>query len=306
MNTLDFLFKFVKKRERKRLVVVEPADVHTMQAIKQAANKEMISPLLVGNSEKIKEIAEKTEFDVNNYEIVSAKDEAESSNIAARLVGEGKADFIMKGTVKTSTLLKAILNKEYGLRRGERVLSHVGIFEVKRNGESILIFLTDGGMNISPDVNQKISIIKNAIDLTNSLLFKKKNIFLVSGFSSVDTRFKDTIDSSMIFTMGACGDFEDYTKNVYIMGPVSLNDLFLNLKSSLNPDTANIFILPDMVSGNFMGKGLLYFAKARWAGIVVGAKIPIVLVSRADSDESKLLSICLGSTLCHCVTHYNS
>jgi len=231
-----------------------------------------------------------------NIPIVHSENEVISSEIAVKLISEGKANILMKGLVKTATLLKAVLNKEWGLRTGN-LLSHVAILETP--GLDRLIFVTDGGMIIKPDLNQKIGIIQNAVNLAHDLGYERPNVALIAAVEVVNPDMPETMEAAIISKMAD----RKQIKGCNIDGPLGLDNA-LNLMAAKIKNVesnvagkADILVVPDIHSGNFLGKSAVYLANGKIAGLVVGAKVPIIIVSRADSSESKINSIALAAAI---------
>jgi len=199
----------------------------------------------------------------------------------------------MKGLIKTSTLLKAVLNKEWGLRT-ERLLSHVVLMEIP--GFDRLLFLTDGGMVIRPSLEEKVQIIMNAVDLAKRLGYEKPKVALIAAVETVNEKIPETVEASIIAKMAERGQI----KGCIIDGPLGFDNAvstFAARVKGIKSDVAgiaDILVVPDIHSGNFLGKSVVYFAKGRIAGVVVGARKPVVIVSRADTEESKFYSVVLG------------
>lgn len=296
INKLDELLQ-LKHEEKMILVVVASHDKEVLEAVIEASNLGIIEPILIGDKEKTKKIAKEKDLKIDSYQIINEKDLARSAEIGVKLVRKGKANFIMKGLVDTSTLMKAVLNKEWGLRT-KSLLSHVMIYELPMYHK--LIYLTDGGMNLYPDLNQKFKIIENSVKLAKILGKTKIKVACLAAKEKVDAKMIATVDGMELKKQYEEGYFEE---GVIVDGPMAL-DLAISKKSaeikrykSLVAGDADILLVPNIEMGNGIGKSITYFAKGKSAGIIMGAKVPIVLVSRADTYESKLYSIALGSMI---------
>jgi phosphate butyryltransferase len=213
------------------------------------------------------------------------------------MVKEGKAEMLMKGKVDTSSLLKAVLDKETGLRTGA-FLSHVAVVEVKAYPKLMLV--TDGGMNIKPDIKQKADIIRNAVEVAKRLGIERPKVACLSAVELVNPDMPETIDAAGLVKMAERGDIKD----VIIDGPIAF-DVAVDveagrMKGIISPVAGgtDIFLVPDIASGNILVKSLIYLAGAKVGGVVVGAGAPIVLLSRSDSAEMKLCSMALGAAIC--------
>ncbi|MCR8745565.1 bifunctional enoyl-CoA hydratase/phosphate acetyltransferase [Romboutsia lituseburensis] len=293
-NLQDMLTK-LKGNDKVILSVAAAEDKEVLIAIKDAVEKEIIKPILVGQADKIKAISKEIGFILDEIEIINAESIEESAKIAVELVSSKKADFVMKGLLDTSVLLKSVLNKDYGLRT-DSLLSHVMIYELESYHK--LLLLTDGGMNISPDYDQKEKIVKNSIQAAKSLGMETVKVACLAAKEKVNPKMQATVDADLL--QKACKDGK-FGENVLVEGPLAF-DLAISkeaseikgFKSEVSGE-ADILVVPTIEVGNGIGKSFTYMAKAKSAGIIMGAKAPIVLVSRADSHESKLYSIAYGA-----------
>lgn len=293
-NLQDMLTK-LKGNDKVILSVAAAEDKEVLIAIKDAVEKEIIKPILVGQADKIKAISKEIGFSLEGIEIINAESIEESAKIAVELVSSKKADFVMKGLLDTAVLLKSVLNKDYGLRT-DSLLSHVMIYELESYHK--LLLLTDGGMNIAPDYDQKEKILKNSIQAAKSLGMETVKVACLAAKEKVNPKMQATVDADLL--QKACKDGK-FGENVLVEGPLAF-DLAVSkeaseikgFKSEVSGD-ADILVVPTIEVGNGIGKSFTYMAKSKSAGIIMGAKAPIVLVSRADSHESKLYSIAYGA-----------
>lgn len=295
MRTLNELIESVKSKPMMRLAVAASQDEEVLMAVVEAAEKGIIEPILVGDIEETKKIALEHGLDIGKYESIHETDLVQSAIIAVKLVSEGKADFLMKGIIDTSILLKEVLNKEYGLRTNS-LLSHVMVYEIPTYHK--LIFLTDGGMNIEPNYEQKIKIVENAVQACKSLGNESIKVAMLAAKEKVNDKMQATVDAANIQKHF---ETEGKIEGVIVEGPLAL-DLAISEEaakvkkfSSQIAGDADVLVVPTIEMGNGIGKTLTYFANAESAGVIMGAKAPVVLVSRADSHEAKLNSIALGS-----------
>lgn len=252
-------------------------------------------PVLVGEKEKIEEIAKYFNINISNFDIIDEKDETEKAKKAVLLVKDGKASFLMKGLIPTATLLKAVLDNETGIK-GKGLLSHVMVYEIPKYHK--LLFLTDGGMNINPTLEEKVQILNNAINVAEAIGIKNPKTACLSAVEVVNPKMPSTIDAFKIKEMNQKGEIRGI-----VDGPLAF-DLAISKEAALHKGVnsevagdADILLVPFIEVGNGIGKSLTYFAGASSAGIVVGAKVPIVLVSRADSHEDKFNSIALACAM---------
>ena len=297
INKLDDMLKKLKGDKRVTLSVAAAHDEEVLLAIKSAVEMEIITPILIGEENKIREISKEINFDLSKFKIINKETIEECAETAVKLVSSGEADFAMKGLLDTSVILKAVLNKEWGLRT-DSLLSHVMVYEVPSYDK--LLVTTDGGMNIEPDYDQKVKILKNAIEATKPLGLKHIKVACLAAKEKVNSKMQATVDARALQEAGERGEFG---KDVTVEGPLAF-DLAVSkeaakvkgFKSKVSGET-DIMLMPTIEVGNGIGKALTYFAGAKSAGIIMGAKAPIVLVSRADSHESKLYSIAYGALI---------
>ena len=297
INKLDDMLKKLKGDKRVTLSVAAAHDEEVLLAIKSAVEMEIITPILIGEENKIREISKEINFDLSKFKIINKGTIEECAETAVKLVSSGEADFAMKGLLDTSVILKAVLNKEWGLRT-DSLLSHVMVYEVPSYDK--LLVTTDGGMNIAPDYNQKVKILKNAIEATKPLGLKHIKVACLAAKEKVNSKMQATVDARALQEAGERGEFG---KDVTVEGPLAF-DLAVSkeaakvkgFKSKVSGET-DIMLMPTIEVGNGIGKALTYFAGSKSAGIIMGAKAPIVLVSRADSHESKLYSIAYGALI---------
>ena len=297
IKKLNEILESVKNDKKMILSVAVAHDKEVLLAIKEATEKEIISPILVGDEEKIKKISKEIGFNLDNIKIIQKDSIEECAKTAVKLVSSKKADFVMKGLLDTSVILKAVLNKEWGLRT-DSLLSHVMVYEVPTYNK--LLITTDGGMNIAPDYDKKVKILKNAIKATKPLELENIKVACLAAKEKVNLKMQATVDAKALQEAGERGEFGE---DVIVEGPLAF-DLAVskeaakikNFESKVAGET-DIMLMPCIEVGNGIGKSLTYFAGAKSAGIIMGATSPIVLVSRADSYESKLYSIAYGALI---------
>lgn len=297
IKELKDILDILKGEEKVILSVAAAEEKEVLQAVKDAVENQIIEPILVGDKDKIKLISEEINFDLTGIKILNSNSIEESARIAVELVSTKNADFVMKGILDTSVLLKSVLNKDYGLRT-DSLLSHVVAYQIENYHK--LLLLTDGGMNISPNYEQKEMILKNAIQAAKALGLDTVKVACLAAKEKVDTKMQATVDADLLQKAFVNGKFG---KNVIVEGPLSF-DIALSkeasdikgFKSEVSGDI-DILLVPTIEVGNGIGKSFTYMADAKSAGVIMGAKAPIVLVSRADSAESKLYSIAYGALI---------
>ncbi len=291
------LKKKAKEKGEKRLVVSCAEDATVLEASIAAMQDGLISPIFVGDKRKILEIAQKSGIDIDGKNIEDTHDVKNAVKKSIEIVRSGGGDFLLKGMVKTSTFLKELLDEARGLKTSRR-LSHSAILEVSEYHK--LIQFTDGGMNIKPDIETKIDIIKNACDFAHSFGIKKPKVAILAAVEVVNPDMQETVDAAIIKQMAKRRQLGE----ILLDGPLAL-DLAVSkeacekkgIKSDVAGD-ADILIVPDIAAGNISAKSLIYLAGAKAAGIILGAKAPVVMLSRADTLEIKLNSIALGVLSC--------
>lgn len=294
IKNFDELYKFVKDRGPKTLIVASAGEYEIIESCKEAKEMGWIKPILVGNKERIMEA--RKNLDIQDMEIIDISPEEKAVQASVKMLSSGKGDILLKGMVSTSVFLREILNKEYGLRTG-KILSHIAILDIPTREK--LLFITDGGMNIKPDLKTKIDIIKNACGVAKCLGISKPKVGLLSAIELVNPDMPETIESAEISKMGERGEFGECE----IDGPLAM-DLLLDknackkkrVKSPVCGDV-DIIIAPEIVTGNAVAKSLIYLAKAKAAGTIIGTSKPVVMLSRADDKETKMNSIALGLAL---------
>ncbi len=290
------LVDLVKDKKRKKIAVAAAADHHVLEAIKNAMEEDIIEPLLIGDADKIKEISKEIGLNLDGIEVVDEKDNYKASLMATRLIGEGKAEILMKGLVSSGILLKAVLDKEYGLRKGS-VLSHVALFESPYYHK--LLGVTDAAMNVNPDLMEKIAIIKNAVDVYHGLGNMNPKVAIVGSVETVNPKMEATMHAATISMM----NYRNQITGCIIDGPLAIDGAvskraaeLKNIRSEVAGDV-DIILAPDIDGGNILYKSMAFLGGATSAAVIMGAKVPIVLTSRGDTERSKFLSIALAAAI---------
>ncbi|MBZ2175965.1 phosphate butyryltransferase [Schnuerera sp. xch1] len=290
------LLKNAQRKGPKRLSVAVAEDEEVLSAVKASKDLNIVEPILVGDKLKIEKVSQKIGFDLVGIEIIDEKDGQMAARKATELVSSGRADVLMKGLIDTSIIMKQVLDKEIGLRTG-KIISHIAVFDVETYHK--LLFITDAAMNINPDVNQKKDIIINAVELAHSLGVNNPKVAAIAAKEKVSKKMEATIHAKELADMNRNGDIT----GCIVDGPLALDNAISKeaaktkgIDSEVAGD-ADILLMPYIEAGNVLYKSLTFFAKSKSAGIISGAKAPIVLTSRADSDEAKLHSIVLAVLL---------
>ncbi|MBS4538276.1 phosphate butyryltransferase [Clostridium sp. D2Q-11] len=293
IRNFDDILNLAKKKGPKTVSVAVAQDKEVLLAVKEAKEREVADAILVGDKEEIVKIAKTIDLDVDKFEIVDVKDNKEASLKAVELVSIGKAHMVMKGLVDTSIILKAVLNDEVGLKTG-KVLSHVAVFDMPTYEKVLLV--TDAAMNIAPSLDAKKEILENATFVAHSLDIEEPKVAVICAKEKVNPKMPDTVDAASLTEMNENGEIT----GCMVKGPFALDNAVskeaAKHKGIDHPvaGDADILLMPDIEAGNVLYKALVFLAGAENAGVIVGAKAPVVLTSRADSDAAKLNSIALG------------
>lgn len=293
IKSFNELIKAAKKYSPKTIAVAVSEDEYVLKAVDYACKYGLIKAVLVGNKAATVSIAKDINMDISKFEIVDVDDKVEACRKAVELVRSKDASMLMKGLVDTSILMKAVLNKESGLMSGD-LLSHVGVLTVK--GYDKLFILSDTAVNIMPTLKDKVKIINNAVKIAHSLGNVMPKVALVCAVEKPTDKMPATLDAVELTKMNEAGEI----KGCMVGGPFALDNA-ISLEAAQHKGiqhpvagNADILVLPNIETGNVLIKSMEHFAKAKKAGIVVGASAPIVLTSRASSDESKFNSIALA------------
>jgi phosphate acetyltransferase len=267
----------------------------------EAAAEGLIQPTLVGDEAAIKELAAKIGVDISGFPIVQANTESKAAELSVALCRSGEALAMMKGSLHTDELMKAVMQRETGLRSGRRI-SHVFVMDTPAYARTVLI--TDAAINIAPELEDKIHIVQNAIDLAHALGIPEPRVALLSAMETVNPKIQSTLDAAALCKMAD----RRQIKGGILDGPLAFDTAVsvkaAKIKGLVSPVTgkADILVVPDLESGNMLAKQLEYFGGAQLAGIVLGARVPIILTSRADSAETRLTS-CAVAVLLHYANH---
>lgn len=291
IRTLTALLDYAKQVGPMKISVACAEDKEVMEAVEAARKAGVATAYLVGNADEIKKVADSLGIDLANHNVVDERGgEAAAALKAVELVSSGQADILMKGMVATANFLRGVLNKEKGLRSGA-TLSHVYIHEIE--GYDRIFFITDPAFNTYPDIKGKIDITNNVVKLANSFGISMPKVAALAAVEVVNPDMPPTVDAAMLTQMNRRGQI----KGCLIDGPLALDNAVSpesakhkGIKSDV-AGYADILLVPNIDAGNMLAKAIVYFSKNKTAGIVLGAKAPIVLTSRADSSEAKLLSI---------------
>jgi phosphate butyryltransferase len=298
MKTLEEILELAKKNGPKKIAVVLAEDEEVLQAVEKARQEKIVQGVLIGTKEKIQSLAGKNKIDLKYFELIEERDGMQCSLLACDLINQKKADLMMKGLVRTGDFMRAILDKSRGLGTG-KLLSHVAVFEIPKYPK--LLMLTDAAINIAPNLREKAQIMQNAIDVFHSLGIGKPLVACLAAVEKINyEKMPATVDAACLSKMGQRGQI----KGAIVDGPFGFDNAVSGESAKIKgiksvvAGNADILFCPDIETGNVIYKTLTEFASARCAAIVVGTKAPVVLTSRADSEETKLLSIALGVASC--------
>jgi phosphate butyryltransferase len=267
-------------------------DKDVLQAVKLAQDNGLARPLLVGDADAIRPLLAEVGLPADTA-VVDEKDMGQAALTAVSLVSRGEAQVVMKGLINTSDFLRAVLDAEVGLRTG-RLLSHLAVYEVP--GEPKLVFHTDGGMNIAPSLAEKKDILVNAMLAMRALGIEHPNVAVLTANEQVNPKMPATMDAQALAAMAAAGELPPGTVEGPIAFDVAVNPEAARHKglTSRVSGQVDLFLMPNIETGNALGKAMLHYAKVKMAGIVLGARNPVVLTSRAETPEGKLYSIALA------------
>ncbi len=296
IHTIDGILEAAKGGTPGVIAVAAAHDDAVLQAVSEARKEGIATPILVGHVEEISAMLKELGEDPATYEIIPGDSDVDCAEKAVTLCAEGKAHFLMKGILGTADLMRAVFNKEHGLRTGH-LTTHCMFYEIPAYGK--MLILTDGGVNTFPDLDKKAEILENAAMVLQALGYETINAACVCGAEVVNPKIQSTVDADALSKM--TDRWAKYHMNV--CGPVAL-DLAISKEACRHKHytapgagDADILLVPNYEVGNGIGKAASYFGNAKNAGVILGARVPIVLVSRSDSAYSKLASIAAGSVL---------
>jgi phosphate butyryltransferase len=294
---LEQLIEEARGRGRKRVAVAAAANGLVLQAVKQAQDLGLIEPWLVGRADDIRQAAASAGVVFDEALIVDTETTVESAARSVELVRQGEADTVMKGHLHTDDFLHAVLRAEIGLRT-DRLLSHCFVLQIPSYHK--LLVITDAAINIAPDMVQKAAIVQNAIDLLRQLDVELPKVAALSAVETINPKIPSTVDAACLHKMAERGQI----KYGLVDGPMAFDNAISaraarekGIRSEVAGDV-DVVLAPDLDAGNILYKNLEYLANARVAGIVMGARAPIVLTSRADPPEARIHSLALANLIC--------
>jgi phosphotransacetylase len=278
--------------------VAHPCNEASLTGAVEAASAGIITPILVGPRRKILASAEQAGLDISPYEIVDAEHSHQSAELAVALVREGRAETLMKGSLGTDELLGPVVKRDTGLRT-ERRLTHCFIMDVP--GHANILFITDAAINIVPTLEEKVDIVQNAIDLARCLGIEIPKVAILSAMEKVNPKLQSTVEAAALCKMADRGQIT----GGLLDGPLALDNAISPKAARIKgiggavAGHADILVVPDLEAGNVLAKSLSFLMSADSAGIVLGARVPITLTSRADSLQSRLASAAVAALVAH-------
>ncbi|MGA2570601.1 MAG: bifunctional enoyl-CoA hydratase/phosphate acetyltransferase [Terracidiphilus sp.] len=281
--------------------VVWPLSDVALRGTVEAAAANLIEPMLIGPEAAMKALAAKIGVDISPYPIVEAENEADAATKAVAICRSGNAQALMKGSLHTDDLLRPAMKSDTGLRTSRRI-SHVFIMDTPAYARTLLI--TDAAINIAPELEDKVHIVQNAIYLAHALGIPEPKVALLSAMETVNPKIQSTLDAAALCKMADRGQITGGVLDGPLAFDAAVSQKAAAIKKLVSPVSgqADILVVPDLESGNMLAKQLEYLGGAELAGIVLGARVPMILTSRADSAETRLVS-CAVAALLHYATH---
>ena len=298
IRTYNDLIIRARELPRAKLSVAAACDRGVLEGVKLAVESGVAEPILVGDAKLIKRIAAEIDLPLNKVEIVDEDDPNLAARLAVQLVRDGKAQVVMKGMVDSASFMRAVLDEKIGLRTG-RILTHLAAYEVP--GRDKLIFMSDGGINILPNLEHKVQILENAVIAMRALGIQQPKVAVLAAVEIVNAKMPATLDAAELVRRNQAGEFP----GVFVAGPYAL-DIAIDVKAAAHKNIsgpvaglADMLLVPNIETGNIFGKGLVYFAGGIMAGVVLGPVAPVILTSRNDPPEAKLASIAMAIVISH-------
>lgn len=297
MNNFEGLLNKVKSCSMKKLAVAVAQDDAVLEAVSVAKERNIADAILVGDEDKIKEIAASYNIDISGFEIIDVKDNTEAALTAVKLVHDGKADMYMKGLIDTKGFLKSVLDKEVGLRTG-KPLSHVALFEIE--GYDKMFFLTDVAFIPYPTLEDKVGIIKNTVEVVHACGIENPKVAVLAAVEVVNPKMPATVEAGELTKMNEEGEIT----GCIVDGPLSM-DLAIDPEAARHKGAtgrkivgdADVLLFPDIHAGNITYKTLVHTANTKNGCILTGTKSPVILTSRSDTCETKVNSIALAAVV---------
>ena len=295
-RNLDELVQAATSKGPTRIAVAAGHDPDVIEALKQAQELGLAEGILIGDGKKIRSMTEEIGFELSDHQLIDEPDDAKAARKAIDLIRKNEAKLLMKGKINTAALIRAVLDREAGLRTG-RLLSQVIVFQVP--GLDRLMVMTDAAINVAPTLAQKAEISRNAIEVAHAIGIPEPNVAILCALEFVNPDMPATMDAAGLTLMNRRGQLT----GGYVEGPIALDvplsQFAASRKGIESPlvENTDVFIAPDIEAANILYRSILYFAGGESGGIVVGAKVPLVLLSRAESPETKICSMAIGTLL---------
>ncbi|MEW5784487.1 MAG: bifunctional enoyl-CoA hydratase/phosphate acetyltransferase [Bacillota bacterium] len=284
----------VKGYRKCRMCIAAAAEDTVLQAVRESKKEDLVDFVLVGSEEKIWRQAITASLNLEGIEIIDVRDPLEAVHRAVAEVAAGRAEILMKGMINSADFLRAVLHPQSGMRT-DRILSHLAIYEIP--GYYRLIYMTDGGLNVSPNLEQKKAIVQNAVEFLHAIGMSDPKAAVLTANEKVDPKVQSTVDARELTLAARAGELP----GVLIDGPVAL-DVAINYESALHKGIdspvagkADLLVAPNIEAGNILGKAIIYFAQGKMAGLVLGASRPVILTSRNEPAYGKMASIALAA-----------
>lgn len=305
MNNFDSLLEKVKSCSTKKLAVAVAQDDAVLEAVQAAKERNIADAILVGDEDKIREIAASINMDLSGFEIIDVKDTTEAAHTAVKLVHDGKADMYMKGLIDTKGFLKSVLDKEAGLRTG-KPLSHVALFEIE--GYEKMFFLSDVAFIPYPSLEDKVGIINNTVEVAHACGIECPKVAPIAAVEIVNPKMPVTVEAAELTKMNDEGKIT----GCIVDGPLSM-DLAIDPEAAKHKGAtgrkivgdADVILFPDIHAGNITYKTLVHTAKVKNGCILTGTKAPVILTSRSDTFETKVNSIALAAVVAEAMAKNN-
>jgi phosphate butyryltransferase len=296
MKHLTDIIALARAKGKRRLVIAAADDDTVLKSVQSVVNDGYILPIFIGNKQRIIKIGNDIGFDVSQFRIIDELNPEATAKIAVSLINHGEADILMKGLIGTAPLLKAVVDKENGLRKNN-MISHFTLFESQYYHK--LFGAADVAMNIAPTLEEKIYILKNSVEVMHKLGVNNPKVAVVAPVETINEKIESTVHAALLTVMNR----RKQITGCIVDGPLALDNAISaeatshkQIVSEVAGD-ADLLLVPDLDSGNILYKSLIFMGGALSAAIVTGAKVPIVLTSRAATEESKVMSIALAAAL---------
>lgn len=297
LNNFDELEELVKgQSEPQKIAVIKAASEETLESVFELADKGILIPYLIDEKNKLEALLTQMNLTDRTYHIIDTATDEEAAFKGVQMARENEVQLIMKGNIQSGTLLKQVVNRESGIRERD-VLSHISLLDTANYPR--LLAVTDGGMFLTPDVDQKAAIIENALEVMQALSYENPKFAILSAAEVVQPKLQASVEAEELTKRFA----ED--QRCVVEGPISLDiALYPEIASAKNyqgriQGDADVIVAPDIIAGNTLSKSIIYLAKGNMAGLIVGAKVPIVLTSRVSTKEEKRYSLLLALQMSH-------